>query len=105
MQDINLNKVSFIPASISKALRELDIRTARQLFARLRSQENELKAYLKLSILDFETLRQKLDNLISENFPEDLLPSIQPTVNKRGVAVHRLHDPTRPKYYTRKVSS
>lgn len=104
-QDIKLNKVEFIPAPILKGLRGLEINTVRQLFARLRSQEQELREYMKLSTTDFEALRKKLDDLISKNFPEDLVPRINPRVNKRGVAVHRLPDSSRPKYYSRKASS
>ncbi len=105
MQDIKLNKVGFISAPILKGLRGLEINTVRQLFARLRTQEQELRHYMKLSTSDFEAFRKKLDELISKNFPEDLIPRINPTVNKRGVAVQRLQDPARPKYYSRKASS
>jgi hypothetical protein len=104
-KDIKLNKVAFIPGPILKGLRDLEINTARQLFARLQSQEQELKEYMQLSTRDFETLRLNLDDLIRKNFPEDLIRRIQPSVNKRGVAVHRLHDTSRPRYYSRKASS
>jgi hypothetical protein len=104
-QDIKLSKVSFISRPILKGLRELEINTVRQLFTRLRSEEHALKEYMQLSTKDFDTLRQKLNTLVSKNFPEDLIPRIQPPVNKRGVAAHRLQDASRPRYYTRKASS
>lgn len=104
-KDIKLNQVAFITKPVLKSLGELEINTARQLFARLSSREEELKEYIQLSPKEYETLRRKLHSLISKRFPEDLVPRIHPPVNRRGVAVHRLHDTARPRYYSRKASS
>lgn len=104
-KDIKLNEVTFISKPVLKSLGELEINTARQLFARLNSREQELKEYMQLSTKEYETLRRKLHSLISKKFPEDLVPRIHPRLNRRGVAVHRLHDTSRPRYYSRKASS
>jgi len=62
----------------------------RQLFARLQNGGDELVDYLELSTEEFANFRRKVEELIRDRFPEDDLPTIHPTVNKRGVAVHRL---------------
>lgn len=101
-EDINLDRIEFIPGSILTKLIELEVHTLRQLSARLRGQENELEDYLELSDEEFASLRRKVDDLIRDRFPDDDISRIYPTVNKRGVAVHRLDDSTRPRFFGRK---
>lgn len=98
-QDIKLEDLDIIPTSIIDKLRGLEIRTLRQLFERLKGEGGELQDYLKLSDEEFSSFRGAVRDLIEEKFPEDSLPHLYPEVNKRGVAVHRLHDTSRPKYY------
>ncbi len=97
-EDIKLDRLDFILKPILTKLLALEIHTIRQLYARLGDQTNELEDYLELSDREFANLRTQVQELIKERFPEDDLPRIYPTVNKRGVAVHRLHDSSRPKY-------
>lgn len=101
-EDIKLDTIEFIPGPIRTKLLELEIHTIRQLSARLRSQGDELEDYLQLPAEEFAGLSRKIDDLIQDRFPEDCLPRIYPAVNKRGVAVHRLDDPSRPGFVGRK---
>lgn len=101
-EDIQLDRVEFIPESLLTRLINLEVHTIRQLSARLRNREHELEDYLELSDEEFASLRRKVDDLIRDRFPEDDMPRIFPTVNKRGVAAHRLHDPSRPRFLGRK---
>jgi len=87
-----------IPLGISRKLGELEIRSVRQLYSRMRHEDKILRDYLQLSKNDFSELRNKIENLIREEYPEDVPSRINPQVNKTGVAVHRLTDPERPKY-------
>ena len=97
MADLALAELD-IPGRISRKLEDLEIRSVRQLYARLRQEDHVLRDYLQLSKEDFSELRHKVEHLIREEHPEDLLPKLHPRVHKRGVAIHRLHDPTRPRY-------
>jgi hypothetical protein len=90
-----------IPPAVSRKLENLEIKSVRQLYARLRDDRGTLRAYLQLSDEEFTRLYRRIENLVRDEYPQDLLPKIHPTVNKSGVAVHRLHDPTRPKYNKR----
>ena len=101
-EDIQLDRVEFIPQPILTRLIDLEIHTIRQLFSRLRSQEDELGDYLDLPDEEFASFRRKVEELIKDKFPADDIPRIHPTVNKSGVAVHRLKDSTRPRFYGRK---
>ncbi len=83
---------------ISSKLGELEINGVRQLYSRLLHEANALRTFLRLSPDDFSELRQKVETVVRDEYPEDLLPQIHPQVNKRGVAVHRLNDPTRPRF-------
>ncbi|MDX6498039.1 MAG: hypothetical protein QOG23_1299 [Blastocatellia bacterium] len=101
-EDIKLDSIAFIPRPILTRLLDLEIYTIRQLFARLQSQADELEDYLELSAEEFASFRRKVNDLTQDRFPEDDLPRIYPTVNKRGVAVHRLDDSSRPRFFGRK---
>ena len=98
-QDIRLDELSFIPQLVLSGLRDLEIRTIRQLYERLKTDRSALQDYLHLSTPEFDELRRKVKKVITEEFPKDTLQHIYPRVNKRGVAVGRLNDPTRPRYY------
>ena len=102
VKDIKLDGIEFIPESILTKLMNLEIHTIRQLSARLRSQGDELEDYLQLSDEEFARFSRKVDDLIKNRFPEDDLPTIHPTVNKRGVAVDRLDDSSRPRFFGHK---
>jgi hypothetical protein len=101
-EDIKLDRIEFIPGPILTKLVDLEVHTIRQLSARLRSQGDELRDYLQLSDEEFASFCGKVDDLIKDRFPEDDLPRIFPTVNKRGVAVHRLDDSSPPRFVERK---
>jgi len=101
-EDIKLDNLEFLRQPILARLNDLEIHTIRQLFARLQSQEEDLANYLELSDEDFAELHKKVNEVIKERFPEELLPRIYPAVNKRGVAVHRLNDSSRPRFFGRK---
>lgn len=92
LSDIN------IPAELAERLEEVEIRSARQLYARLRHEPQALQAYLQLSDEEFGDFYRRVEDVIKAEYPEDLLPRIRPQVNKKGVAAHRLNDPTRPRY-------
>jgi hypothetical protein len=98
-EDKRLSELDFIPGVILGKLNALEIRTVRQLFARLRNEEIELRDYLELSDQEFALFRKNVEDFIEAEFPEDTLPHIHPPVHKGGVAVNRLDDPSRPKYY------
>lgn len=100
-RDIGLGEVDFVPEAIARRLAELEIHSLRQLHFRLQSEPQALQEFLAVPDEQFKELQTKIDSSIKESFPEDLLPHIYPTVNKRGVPVHRLSDPSRPKYYIR----
>lgn len=101
-KDIELAGIEFIPPPILTRLLALEIHTIRQLFARLRSQGDELEDYLELSDEEFAEFRNNVNGLIKDRFPDDDLARIYPTVNKRGVAAHRLNDSSRPRFFGRK---
>jgi hypothetical protein len=86
-----------IPAGVVGKLKDLAIRGVRQLHARLRREGPGLQDYLQLSDPAFADLCRKVEGAISDHYPEDLQPHVHPEVNKKGVAVHRLHDPKRPR--------
>lgn len=87
-----------IPAAISSKLEDLEIRSVRQLYARLQGEGHSLQDHLQLSDEEFAGLKSKIEDLIRDEYPEDMIPRIHPKVNKSGVAVHRLNDPSRPKF-------
>lgn len=98
-QDIRLDDLSFIPQPVLSGLYELEIHTIRQLYERLKTDQSALQDYLRLSAPEFNDIQRKVEKVIKEEFPKDTLSHIYPHVNKHGVAVGRLHDPTRPRYY------
>lgn len=91
-----------IPAALVRKLEEVEIKGVRQLYDRLRSDSQTLRNYLKLSEADFDEFYRMVEDLIKQDYPEDTLSRIHPKVNKSGVAVHRLNDPTRPRYEKRR---
>jgi hypothetical protein len=99
--DLRLSEAG-IPAALARKLEEIAINSVRQLYARLRSDGKTLRVYLGLSDADFDEFYRGVENLISEEYPEDRLPRIHPRVNKSGVAAHRLNDPARPRYGKRR---
>ncbi len=90
-----------IPATVLRKLEDIAVVSVRQLCARLRHESAEMQEYLQLSDEEFAGFRREIEDVIQTESPEDTLPRIRPVVNKSGVAVHRLHDPTRPKYNAR----
>ena len=94
-QDRELDKVSFLSPEVRARLKSLEIRTIRQLFCRLDRDQAELRAFLELSTEAFAALRAHVAALVQQEFPQDAVPRIFPTVNKRGVAVHRLRERAR----------
>lgn len=97
--DKKLMDVIFITKPVLDKLRDLEIHSLRQLYARLRASEPELENYLDLSDAEFSHLRARIEQLMEEEFPQDTLSQIHPRVHKRGVAAHRIYDPSRPEYY------
>jgi hypothetical protein len=91
-----------MPARITRKLERAAIRSLRQLYDRLRNDSGALRKYLGFSDADFEKFYRSVEDMIRKDYPEDTLPHIHPKVNKRGVAVHRLNDPTRPRYEKRR---
>ena len=99
--DVLLSDVG-ISAKAVQRLRGLEIRGVRQLYARLQREKAELQRYLQLSDEEFAEVLRRVEARIDSDYPEDARPRIHPDVNKRGVAVDRLHDPTRPRYGSRR---
>ena len=87
-----------IPAAVSRKLDDLEIRSVRQFYSRLRDDGPRLQEYLKLKDVDFASLYRKVEGVIKDEYPEDMIPRIHPRVKKTGVAVHRLNDPARPRF-------
>lgn len=91
-----------VPEAVAHKLEDVAINSVRQLYARLRSDGNALRQYLGLTDADFDEFYRRVEKLVGEEYPEDGLPRIHPKVNKRGVAVHRLDDPARPRFGNRR---
>ncbi|HEX3552296.1 MAG TPA: hypothetical protein VIA62_03600 [Thermoanaerobaculia bacterium] len=87
-----------IPSAILRKLAELEIKSLRQLYARLQHEDFGLREYLQLSKADFSQLLQNVENIIRNEHPEALLPSIHPRVNRTGVPLHRFRGPVRSKH-------
>lgn len=91
-----------VSEAVAEKLNEAAINSVRQLYDRLRvDNSGALRRYLDLSQADFDELYRRVEQLIGEEYPEDRLARIHPKVHKRGVAVQRLDDPTRPKFGNR----
>lgn len=97
MMDQKLSDTN-IPIAVLRKLEDLAIGSVRQLYARLRYERSSLREHLQLPDADFDEFYREIEELIRTECPEDALPQIRSTVNKTGVAVRRLHDPTRPRY-------
>ncbi len=94
-----LTELTFIPTDVTSHLGEIGIRTLRQLFHRLQSDPTEMQAYLQMPSVRFEQMWSSLRQVVADQFPADLLPAVTPPVSKRGVAVDRLSEVSRPRYY------
>jgi hypothetical protein len=94
--DLSVQDVKFIPKPMADKLRALEIRTLRQLAARLEADREPLRDYLGLNEREFEGLRLDTTALVEREFPEERRS--WPRVNKRGVAVHRLQEAKRPRF-------
>jgi hypothetical protein len=95
LQDAGLK---LAPAAIGRLTRDLAIRGVRQFYARLRREGRDLQEFLELSDFEFAELCRNVEDIIGDRYPEDLQPREHPAVHKQGVAVHRMHDPERPRY-------
>jgi len=96
--DLNLQEVDFIAPPVAARLADLEIRTLRQLAARLTSDRETLREYLDLDPPHFHRLCSDTEALVERRFPDAALPAIFPKVHRQGVAVHRLDDPARPRF-------
>jgi hypothetical protein len=94
-----LRELTFIPSDVAARLAEVGIRTARQLFHRLQSDSTEMRRYLQMPEAGFEQMSSSLRQIVADQFPADLLPAVTPNVSKKGVAVDRLGEVSRPRYY------
>jgi len=88
-------KETEIPSTILRKLAELEIKSVRQLYARLQHEELGLRDYLQLSKDDFCELRERVESILRDEHPDALLPSIRPRVNRTGVPLHRFRSPVR----------
>ena len=92
-----------VPEAVVEKLEEAAINSVRQLYDRLRGDGGgALRRYLGLGEADFDQLYRRVEQLVGDEYPEDMLDRIHPKVNKRGVAVHRLNDPARPRFGNRR---
>jgi hypothetical protein len=87
-----------IPAAVVGRLKDLAIRGVRQLYARLKREAPALQDYLQLADATFADFRRRVEDAVRKEYPEDLFAKTHPPVNKQSVAVHRLHDPQRPRF-------
>lgn len=97
-RDKSLDGIKYFGGVLSK-LQAIEVRTLRQLYSRLQADGFLLRNYLKMSAPEFTKFSHAVRDLMQKEFPRDLTPSITPVVNKHGVAVEQLKDPSRPKYY------
>ena len=96
--DVSLRGVPFVPARWAAKLEALEIRTIRQLAGRLESEAPALGDYLDLDEAGLRSLCTATEKYVQEHFPAAALRSIHPRVHRRGVAVHRLGDRSRPRF-------
>jgi hypothetical protein len=89
-----------IPQSVREKLAALAIGGVRQFHARLRRDQPGFRRYLQLSQAAFAVLSHQVEEVIRENFPDDLEREPHPPVNRTGVAVHRLKKRPRPRGLT-----
>lgn len=91
--------LSDLPRTISSKLDDLAITNIRQLYARLRADRLSLQNYIGCSDEQFDKFYNDVESRIKEDYPQDMAYGTNhPSVNKSGVAVHRLQDRSRPKY-------
>ena len=95
--DRSVQDVEFITKLVADKLKALEIRTIRQLAARMETDREPLRDYLELDQQSFEGLQSETEALIKSDFPE--ARRTWPQVNKRGVAVHRWQDRRRPRFH------
>jgi hypothetical protein len=84
-----------IPNSILRKLAELEIRSVRQLYARLQHEGRGLRDYLQLSKNDYSELLERVESILRDEHPDALLPAIRPRVNRTGVPLHRFRGSAR----------
>lgn len=98
-EDCRLGDVDFIDREVADKLGQLEIRTIRQLADRLHRETPELQAYLDLDRRQFIALSEATESYVHTHFPDLAAAAPLPRVHHRGVAVHRLADPTRPRFH------
>lgn len=98
LSDESLSELDFIADAVAEKLRDFEIHTILQLAERLRSAgQSRIQHMLALSDDEFRDLYRNVVQFVEQEFPEDQI--CRDTVHKHGVAVHRLNDPSRPKYF------
>ncbi len=97
-KDIDIRELSFVPSHVARSLADLNVRTARQMFHRLRSDRAALSEYLELDAVSLERIESELHEVIERDFPQELVALVTPAISKRGVAAHRIEEET-SKYF------
>jgi hypothetical protein len=82
-----------LPPPVVDKLKDLAIRSVRQLYSRLRDGGPRLQQYLGLPDPDFGDLQLQIEDVIRADYPEDLRPQVHPPRNKTGVSVPGLRKP------------
>jgi hypothetical protein len=98
--DKPLKEITFLPPEVTEQLANAGIHTARQLFHRIQLDPREIRAYLQMPEATFAIMSSSLNQLVTADFPGDALPTVTPKVSKRGVAIDRLGEPSKPRYYS-----
>jgi len=98
MNDVSIQDVPFVPEDLARKLQALEIRSVRQLAARLQSETTALGDYLELGEADLKKLCTATREFVEKHFPAATLRAIYPQVSRRGVAVNRLDDRFRPRF-------
>ncbi|SRR6266568_2657830 len=97
-KDIGIRDLSFISPRVRKGLADINVRTARQMFHRLKSDRAELREYLELDSSALERIEKELRDVMEQHFPQELVPVVTPAISKRGVAAHRIAE-EKTKYF------
>jgi hypothetical protein len=88
--DINISDLAFIPLRVARSLERIEVRTARQMFHRLKRGRDALREYLQVDSTTFNRIEVGINDVIEHEFPRDDMAAIAPDVSKRGVAAHRV---------------
>jgi hypothetical protein len=91
-KDIDIRDLGFIPPHVVRGLADINVRTARQMFHRLKGNRAELSEYLELDSNSLEGIEKELHAVIRRHFPQELVPVGTPVISKRGVAAHRIEE-------------